>query len=89
MEVKVWLAKLVIIGTILSSVGAFAQQQPEIDPKKMAELEAAGFETNPEVFKQLATGGQPMGRWKEGLTFDGIEPMPWMKSAAKWGRLFM
>ena len=25
-----------------------------------------------------------MGRWKEGLTFEGIEPMPWLKSAANW-----
>jgi ribonuclease BN (tRNA processing enzyme) len=25
-----------------------------------------------------------MGRWKEGLMFDGIEPMPWLKSAANW-----
>ena len=84
MEIKTWLAKLVMIGVILSSVSAASQDQAEIDPQKMAELEAAGFETNSEVFKQLATGGQPMGRWKEGLTFDGIEPMPWLKSAANW-----
>lgn len=25
-----------------------------------------------------------MGRWEEGLTFQGIEPMPWLKSAANW-----
>ena len=25
-----------------------------------------------------------MGRWKEGLTFDGVAPMPWLKSAANW-----
>ena len=30
------------------------------------------------------TGGVPNGRWKEGLLFDGVRPMPWMQSAANW-----
>jgi hypothetical protein len=47
-------------------------------------LEVVCFEANPEVFQQLAAGGQPMGRWEEGFTFKGIEPMPWLKSAANW-----
>jgi hypothetical protein len=34
--------------------------------------------------KEVATGGVPMGRWKEGLLFEGIEPQPWLKSAANW-----
>ena len=25
-----------------------------------------------------------MGRWKEGLTFEGISPQPWLTSAANW-----
>ena len=25
-----------------------------------------------------------MGRWKEGLLFEGISPQPWLKSAANW-----
>ena len=25
-----------------------------------------------------------MGRWKEGLLFEGVRPMPWLKSAANW-----
>ena len=62
----------------------YAEQAPLISPKQKAQLEAAGFETNPDVLKQLATGGRPLGRWTEGLTFDGIEPMPWLKSAANW-----
>jgi ribonuclease Z len=62
----------------------YAEQAPLISPEKKAQLEAAGFETNPDVLKQLATGGKPMGRWTEGLTLDGIEPMPWLKSAANW-----
>ncbi len=37
-----------------------------------------------EDIKAALTGGVPMGRWKEGLMFEGVEPMPWMKSAANW-----
>ncbi|TNF89779.1 MAG: MBL fold metallo-hydrolase, partial [Gammaproteobacteria bacterium] len=25
-----------------------------------------------------------MGRWKEGLLFEGISPQPWLTSAANW-----
>ena len=34
--------------------------------------------------KAALTGGVPMGRWKEGLLFEGVKPMPWLKSAANW-----
>ncbi len=37
-----------------------------------------------EIMKEVATGGVPMGRWKEGLLFEGISPQPWLKSAANW-----
>jgi len=30
------------------------------------------------------TGGVPGDRWKEGLLFEGVKPMPWLKSAANW-----
>lgn len=40
--------------------------------------------TDPEKIKQVFTDGVPLGRWKEGLMFEGIEPMPWLKSAANW-----
>ena len=69
---------------VTASCLTYAEQEPLISPEKKAQLEADGFETNPDVIKQLATGGKPMGRWIEGLTFDGIEPMPWLKSAANW-----
>jgi ribonuclease Z len=69
---------------LMSSSHVLAQQAPQMSKEQKAKLEAAGFETDPAVFKQLATGGQPMGRWTEGLTFEGIEPMPWLKSAANW-----
>jgi len=79
-----WLRSLAIVGAILSSVFVIAEAQPKINEEKIAELKAAGFETDPAVFQQLATGGRPKGRWKEGLTFEGIEPMPWLKSATSW-----
>jgi ribonuclease Z len=69
---------------LLVSTSTQAQQSPPLSEEQRAKLEAAGFETNPEVLEQLATGGQPLGRWKEGLTLEGIEPMPWLKSAANW-----
>ena len=37
-----------------------------------------------EDIKAALTGGVPMGRWKEGLLFEGVRPMPWLKSAANW-----
>ncbi len=73
-----------ILSSILTTNAAFAQQPPQIDPEVLKQLEASGYETNPEVFKAIATGGKPLGRWKEGLLFDGIEPMPWLASAANW-----
>lgn len=72
-----------VVGTLSVAAGVVADRGPAIAPEKLAELEAAGYETNPEVFYQLASGGQPMGRWKEGLTFDGVEPMPWLDAMAK------
>ena len=40
--------------------------------------------SSPEDQMNVLTGGVPNGRWKEGLLFDGVRPMPWMKSAANW-----
>jgi ribonuclease Z len=78
------IAKVTILGCVLTSSFVFAQQAPEVDPEVLRQLEAQGYETDPEVFKKIATSGLPLGRWKEGLMFDGIEPMPWLKSAANW-----
>ena len=73
-----------MLGMALSTWLESAQQQSEIDPEVLRQLEESGFETAPEVFQEIATAGVPMGRWKEGLTFEGIEPMPWLTSAANW-----
>jgi len=40
--------------------------------------------SNETDIKNALTGGVPMGRWKEGLLFEGVRPMPWLKSAANW-----
>ena len=50
----------------------------------LKKLGAEGYESNPLTLKAVATGGNPLGRWKEGLTFEGVEPMPWLKSSANW-----
>jgi len=48
-------------------------QVPDVqEPSSKADVQAA------------LGGGVPMGRWKEGLLFEGIEPQPWLKSAANW-----
>jgi ribonuclease BN (tRNA processing enzyme) len=45
--------------------------------------------SSPEDIMKVLTGGikNPTGQkelWKEGLMFKGVEPMPWMMSAANW-----
>ena len=67
---------------VLARTGVVAQSAPEADQLK--KLAAAGYESDPAILKAIATGGTPMGRWKEGLTFDGVAPMPWLKSSANW-----
>lgn len=84
MKISSYLTKFIILVSALISSAVFAQEPPKIDPEVLKKLEAAGYETDPTVFKEIATAGVPMGRWKEGLMFDGIEPMPWLKSAANW-----
>ena len=75
-------AALVCTLALTSTSALFAQGAPAADQLK--KLAAEGYESDPEVLKAIATGGTPMGRWKEGLTFDGVAPMPWLKSAANW-----
>ncbi len=50
----------------------FAEPPPVQEPSSEADVKAA------------LSGGVPMGRWKEGLLFEGIEPQSWLKSAANW-----
>lgn len=60
-----------LVGSL--TVGAaFAQAPPIQDPSSEADIQAA------------LSGGVPGGRWNEGLLFEGVKPMPWLKSAANW-----
>ena len=59
-----------LLGACVSNAQA---QAPEIqEPSSETDIQAA------------LSGGVPMGRWKEGLMFEGISPQPWLKSAANW-----
>ncbi len=55
-----------------------------LTPEALKKLGEAGFQSDPMVLAKISRGGQPAGRWKEGLMFDGMAPMPWLKSAANW-----
>ena len=50
----------------------FAEPPPIQDPSSETDIKAA------------LSGGVPGGRWNEGLLFEGVKPMPWLKSAANW-----
>ena len=59
-----------------------------VDIDKLKRTKGKLYSTKEDVMKVL-TGGikNPTGEkelWKEGLMFDGIEPMTWLKSAANW-----
>ena len=53
---------------LTASVTSFAEPPPVQDP------------SSPEEIKAALSGGVPMGRWKEGLLFEGISPQPWLTS---------
>lgn len=58
--------------------------QEGVSDADLTKWSADGFETDKDKLARIATGGQPLGRWTEGLMFDGIAPMPWLKSAVNW-----
>jgi ribonuclease Z len=65
----------VILFTLLAigmAIASFAQAPPVQAPSSDKNIEEA------------LTGGVPLGRWKEGLLFEGISPQPWLTSAANW-----
>jgi len=63
---------LTLAATNLLASIVFAQAPPIQEPSSDEEIQTA------------LTGGVPLGRWNEGLLFDGIEPLPWLKSSANW-----
>lgn len=66
------LAILLVILLVTATTQLIAAPPPIQEPSSQKDIEAA------------FTGGVPSGRWKEGLTFEGVRPMPWLKSAANW-----
>ncbi len=83
MKTKNILAAVFVCALVFtSSSPLFAQGPPTAE--QLQKLAEQGYESDPKVLKEVATGGTPMGRWKEGLTFDGVAPMPWLKSATNW-----
>ena len=70
-SIRVALASLLMAG---ASHLAMASSEPPPVQKPSSEAD----------IKKALFGGVPMGRWKEGLLFEGISPQPWLKSAANW-----
>ena len=61
-------AALLLASSSLTFAGAPAVQEP----------------SSAEEQQTVLMGGVPGGRWKEGLLFEGVRPMPWITSAANW-----
>ena len=81
--------KLMLGGLALLLLGAaavlgYVKIKTGMGPLTLWTVSRGGFQTDPKVLQLMATAGQPMGRWKEGLMFDGVSPQPWLKSAANW-----
>jgi ribonuclease BN (tRNA processing enzyme) len=65
-------AILLILLCAGATAAALAQAPPVQEPSSENDI------------KEALTGGVPLGRWNEGLLFEGISPQPWLKSAANW-----
>jgi ribonuclease BN (tRNA processing enzyme) len=85
MYMKKWILG-VVLGVLLTATAGFGflKYKTGMGPLTLLKVQQGGFQTDPAILQQLSTAGQPLGRWKEGLMFDGVSPMPWMKSAANW-----
>ena len=75
--------KILFILLAAFATGRIAAQHPA-DAKKKSELEANGYETNPEVISKMLAAGKPDASRKEGLLFQGLSPQPWLKDVANW-----
>ena len=81
---KKWLWAVLLVLVTVTAVFGFIKFKTGLGPFQLLKVQQGGFQTDPQILQALATAGQPMGRWKEGLMFDGVSPMPWLKSAANW-----
>jgi hypothetical protein len=75
---KLILALIAIVFLPFSATAQISETTPDFSGKSPADF------ADESTMKEVATGGVPMGRWKEGLLFEGISPQPWLKSAANW-----
>ena len=69
---KITLLSSSLLASLLVFGAATAEPPPIQTPSSKEDIQAA------------LSGGVPGGRWKEGLLFEGVKPMPWLKSAANW-----
>jgi len=61
-----------------------AMMQLLLVPSVFAQAPPVQEPSSPESIQRALSGGVPGGRWKEGLTFEGMRPQPWLKSAANY-----
>ncbi len=81
-------------GADVTEEGGDAPAMPDLPPASdpVAPPEGAYMRAAPdrqevsseEDVRALLFGGVPMERWREGLMFEGVRPMPWLTSAANW-----
>jgi ribonuclease BN (tRNA processing enzyme) len=73
------LAAFLGLGAIVTASRAqVPEETPDFTGNSLADF------ADEETMKEVASGGVPIGRWKEGLLFEGIAPQPWLTSAANW-----
>jgi ribonuclease Z len=65
MKTQKYLYALITLLMCFLPASAISAPPPVQTPSSEAEIGAA------------LTGGVPGGRWKEGLLFEGVKPMPW------------
>ncbi len=82
MTIKIMMTRLLAILVCLSFI-PFASAQLSEETPDFSNHTAADF-ADEETMEFTMSAGVPLGRYKEGLLFDGIAPQPWLKSAANW-----
>ena len=82
MTIKIMMTRLLAILVCLSFIPIASAQLSEETPD-FSNYTAEDF-ADEETMEFTMSAGVPLGRYKEGLLFDGIAPQPWLKSAANW-----
>jgi ribonuclease BN (tRNA processing enzyme) len=82
MSIKIKMTRLLAILVCFTFI-PFASAQLSEETPDFSKYTAADF-ADEETMEFTMSAGVPLGRYKEGLLFDGIAPHPWLKSAANW-----